>query len=425
MDTICAVSTAPGRAGVAVVRISGPESFAIANQLVTDLPSAGRHMLRKLRFPDGALLDEALVLRFDGPASFTGEDVVEFQIHGSPAVTQTLTHALVDAGARMAEAGEFTRRALANDKLDLIAVEGLSDLLAAETRAQLDQAQMVLSGRLAETVEYLRGRLLRAAALLEAMIDFADEEVPEDVTADALILLQEVQARITSEIDGSFVAERVRDGFEIAILGPPNAGKSTLLNALAGRQAALVSDVPGTTRDIIEFRGDLRGLPVTWLDTAGLRDTPDKVERLGVDLAHERADAADLRVILLPVVGATPLVEPRDEDLVLVGKSDVQSGDISGQSGEGIDRLLDHVHEVLSGRVARVGSATGQRQRDGMVRAQEALSQAIHEVGFGSVHVDLAAEQIRMAVRRLESVVGRLDVEAVLGEIFSSFCIGK
>lgn len=425
MDTICAVSTAPGRAGVAIVRVSGPHAVAAARQLAGNLPEPGRHAVRKLRFEDGAIIDEALVLNFAAPASFTGEDVVEFQTHGSPAVTSAVVDALEDLGVRRAEPGEFTRRALENDRLDLVAVEGLSDLLAAETRAQLDQAQSVLAGELAETVEFLHSHLLRAAALFEAMIDFADEDVPEDVTDEAVRHLDLAQERISLEIAGSFVAERVRDGFEVAVLGAPNTGKSTLLNALAGRQAALVSDMPGTTRDVIEFRQDLRGLPVTWLDTAGLRDASDAVERMGIDLARQRAEQADLRVFLLSSFGEAVPLAPLEDDLVLVGKADLQDGDVSGVTGKGIDRLLDHVHEVLSRRVAKVGGATAARHRLGFELAAGSLSEARAEALQGLDRIDIAAEYIRAAVRNLEGLVGRMDVESVLGEIFSSFCIGK
>ena len=425
MDTICALFTAPGRAGVAVIRISGAEAFEVALRLCDTLPKPGRHGIRSIHDADGLKLDDALVLVFKAPASFTGEDVVEFQTHGSPAVVQAVLAALILAGARQADAGEFTRRALENDKLDIVGVEGLSDLLAAETRAQLAQAQRVLSGRLADTVESLRTQLLRAAALFEAMIDFADEDIPEDVTGDAIHLIDQARGVIANEIKGSVLAERVRDGFEVAILGAPNVGKSTLMNALAGRQAALVSDVAGTTRDVIEFRADLRGLPVTWLDTAGLRDTDDKVEKMGVDLARERADRSDLRITILANADDAPPLEPRDGDLVLVGKADVQVGDVSGRTGKGVDRLLDHVHDVLSRRVARIGSATSLRHRQGFEDADAALANAAKEARSGPERVDLAAENVRIAVRSLENLVGRIDVEAVLGEVFSSFCIGK
>ena len=323
MDTICALSTAPGRAGVAVIRISGPESFAMAGRLAGTLPEPGRHGVRMLRAADGSVIDDALVLSFQRPASFTGEDVVELQTHGSPAVTRTVLEALLSFGARLAEAGEFTRRALENDKLGIEEVEGLSDLLTAETKAQLDQAQRTRSGELGRLIEGLRARLLRAAALLEAMIDFADEEVPEDTSVEVLGLVGSVRGDIQAEIDGSFVAERVRDGFEIAVVGAPNAGKSTLINALAGREAVLVSDVAGTTRDVVELRMDLRGIAVTWLDTAGLRDTEDQVEQMGVARAKERAQAADLRLFLLADAGEAPGMVPLADDICLVGKSDL------------------------------------------------------------------------------------------------------
>lgn len=425
MDTICALSTAPGRAGIAVIRVSGPEAFGMAGMLAGTVPKPGRHGVRILRASDGSVLDDALVLTFAGPASFTGEDVVELQVHGSPAVTAAVLDQLVRHGARPAEAGEFTRRALENDRLGVDEVEGLSDLLAAETKAQMDQAQRVRSGELGALIESLRARLLRAAALLEAMIDFADEEVPEDTTAEVLALTGAVRSDIRAEIDGSYVAERVRDGFEIAIIGVPNAGKSTLINALAGREAVLVSDIAGTTRDVVELRMDLRGLAVTWLDTAGLRHTEDRVEQMGVAMAKARADAADLRVFLLTEAGEAPSIEPLPDDLVLVGKADQGGGDISGATGEGIDDLLSHVHQVLSARVARIGSSTNLRHRTALELADTALADAELVTASGLDRIDLAAENFRLAIRRLDVLMGRIDVEAILGEVFSSFCIGK
>ena len=277
MDTICAVSTAPGDARALLLSVCPDRRvWRLPRCSVVRFRLPGRHVLRVLRDKTGARLDEALVLRFAGPASFTGEDVVEFQTHGSPAVTREVLWGADGSGCTSwrrpvnshGVPWKMTSWTWLRSRVWVICWQ-------AETRAQLDQAQAVMSGRLLETVEFLRARLLRAAALLEAMIDFADEDVPEDVTAEVISRLLRIYAqRIAKEIAGSLVADRVRDGFEVAILGAPNVGKSTLLNAIAGRQAALVSEVAGTTRDVIELRTDLRGLPVTWLDTAGLRDVP-------------------------------------------------------------------------------------------------------------------------------------------------------
>ena len=297
MSTIFAQASAAGKAGVAVVRISGPQAFSAASQLCGSLPAPRQAGLRRLRSAAGEVLDEALVLCFSEKASFTGEETVELQTHGSVAVVNALLAELgtVD-GLRLAEPGEFTRRALANGRLDLAQVEGLADLIASETEAQRQQALRLFSGGLGDLAAHWRERLIRASALLTVTIDFADEEVPVDVSPEVLELIAEVQTAMQAQVDGFGAAERIRTGYEVAIVGPPNVGKSTLLNALAGRDAAITSEVAGTTRDVIEVRMELAGLPVTLLDTAGLRETDDTVEKIGVARALERAKAADLRV---------------------------------------------------------------------------------------------------------------------------------
>lgn len=427
MDTIFALASAPGKAGVAVIRISGPEAFAVGKQLASSIPDPGHARLRRLTNGQGAHLDDALVLAFQGPQSFTGEDVVEFQAHGSPATVKALLAAISATGlARIAEPGEFTRRALENDRMDLAQVEGLADLIDAETEVQRVQALRVLSGGLGNVVEHWRENLLRAAALLEVTIDFADEEVPVDVTPEVLALLAPVMEDLSREIAGVDVAERIRDGFEVAILGAPNAGKSTLLNALAGREAAITSDIAGTTRDVIEVRMDLRGLPVTVLDTAGLRDAGDEIERIGIDRARARAEAADLRVFLKSSPNEQPNIGLYPDDIVLLGKADLHEAEgISGATGQGVSALIDRIAETLSNRAARQVTATHARHAEAMQRALEALEDGVIEVKAGPDRTELAAEHLRMAIRRLDSLIGRIDVEMVLGEIFSRFCLGK
>ncbi|MGI9394551.1 MAG: tRNA uridine-5-carboxymethylaminomethyl(34) synthesis GTPase MnmE, partial [Boseongicola sp.] len=344
MDTIFALATARGKSGVAVIRISGPSALTAASQLC-ELPTGPRRAaLRNFRW-HGELLDEGLVLSFFAPNSFTGEDVVELHTHGSIASTSAILRVLADIeGLRLAEPGEFTRRALENEKLDLTQVEGLADLIEAETEAQRRQAQRVVSGALGRRAEDWRSSLIRAAALIEATIDFADEEVPADVTPEVRELVGHVRTEVGEEIKGVSVAERIRDGFEVAIVGPPNVGKSTLLNALAGRDAAITSEVAGTTRDVIEVHMDLRGLPVTFLDTAGVRSTEDRIETLGVERALARAASADLRIILLDQRGATAALAPLAGDITVVTKSDLaQGGDISALSGEGMAELVERV----------------------------------------------------------------------------------
>ncbi|ETD03543.1 tRNA uridine-5-carboxymethylaminomethyl(34) synthesis GTPase MnmE [Rhodobacter capsulatus] len=427
MDTIYAQASGRGKAGVAVIRLSGPRAWEAVAALCGRLPAPRQAAVRLLRIGADAL-DEALVLCFEAGRSFTGEESAELHLHGALATVAAVLKALGSLGfLRLAEPGEFTRRAMESGRLDLSQVEGLADLIEAETEAQRKQALAVLSGSVGRMVETWRSKLIRAAALMEACIDFADEDLPVDVTPEAFALLSEVAAQLSAEIGRISVTERVREGFEVAIVGRPNAGKSTLLNALAGREAAITSEVAGTTRDVIEVRMDLSGLAVTLLDTAGLRDTEDQVEAIGVARAIERAKRADLRVFLLDD-GDIPLLQPIGDDLVVQGKADLGgSGDlrVSGKTGEGVDALVAAITERLSARAAGAGVMTRERHRDCLGRASGALESALEELGHGLERLDLAAEHCRTGVRALESLLGRVDVENLLDEIFSSFCIGK
>lgn len=424
METIFALATARGRAGVAVVRISGSMAVDAAGQLMSNVPS-GRG-LRQLRDASGALLDEALVLQFPQTRSFTGEPVIELHLHGSEAVVAAVLRVLgEDPHLRMAEAGEFTRRALQNGKLDLAQVEGLADLIDAETEAQRKQAVRVLAGALGDRADEWRRNLLRAAALIEATIDFADEEVPVDVSPEVIELLRSVTISLSTEAEGVVFAERLRKGFEVAIIGAPNAGKSTLLNRLAGRDAAITSEVAGTTRDVIEVRMDLNGLPVTVLDTAGLRETDDVVEKIGIERAIARAKDADVCVYLQMPDDDFDLALD-DEAIILTAKSDLNGGQgISGLTGDGVDALVDRLSEILDRRVSGIGVAMRERHRLAMIRAMDCLNDALSAIEVGDFMVDLVAEDLRTAARAIDSLLGRIDVEDILGEIFSSFCIGK
>jgi len=376
------------------------------------------------------MLDEALVLHFKAPNSFTGEDVVELHLHGSQAiVAATLRELSGIKGLRSAEAGEFTRRALENGRLDLAQVEGLADLIDAETEAQRRQALRVLSGELGDRAEAWRTKLVRAAALAEATIDFADEDVPVNVWPEVAELLMQVSNDMTREAEGVRVAERIRDGFEVAIVGAPNVGKSTLLNRLAGREAAITSEIAGTTRDVIEVRMDLGGLPVTFLDTAGLRESADVVEAIGIERGLSRAGAADLRVYLLED-GAVPAMPLEDGDVIVQAKGDLFDGDakadaVSGLTGQGIDALVSRIEATLAERAARVGTAMRERHRDALMRSVRHLAAARSGIDRASDFPDLLAEDLRSAIRAVDSLVGRVDVEDLLDEIFSSFCVGK
>ena len=377
-------------------------------------------------------IDQAIILRFIGPASFTGEDVVELHLHGSIAVCDAVLEVLRDIPRfRDAEPGEFTRRALMNGKLDLSEAEGIGDLLEAETAAQRRQAIALVGGALGDLADIWRSDLVGALAKIEAGIDFADEDLPPEVLSGVSEILTATALEMETQAKGSRAAERVREGFEIALIGPPNAGKSTLLNRLAGRDAALTSDMPGTTRDVIEVRMDLDGLPVTILDMAGIRETEDTIETLGVSRARSRAESADIRVFLMDgasgpgSLGVTSMAG----DVILRAKSDIVEGGvglpISGLTGAGIDELLFAIRSELAGRVAGASLASHARHRIAIEEASRALREAARHLTNGGDQAELAAVEIMRALRGIDFLVGRVDIESVLGEIFASFCIGK
>jgi tRNA modification GTPase len=317
---------------------------------------------------------------------------------------------------------------LENGKLDLAQVEGLADLIDAETEAQQRQAMRILSGAVGERAQGWRQKLVRAAALIEASIDFADEDVPVDVSPEVCVLLTTVRQELHTEVSGAHSAERLRDGFEVAIVGPPNAGKSTLLNALAGREAAITSARAGTTRDVIEVRMNLSGLPVTVLDTAGLRESEDELEAIGIERALQRAEMADLRVFLVDESDDHRFLLPKSGDIVLLSKGDLrqsEDGTVSGKTGLGVDRLIGRIVSELDQRVARIGVMTRERHIVAMGRAIVAMESAIDELGRSGWRGELVADELSVAVRSLDQLVGRVDVENLLDEIFSSFCIGK
>ena len=427
MDTIFALASAQGKAGVAIVRVSGPDALGTVQAMCGSIPEFRRGSLRNIADSDGTLIDRGLVLTFPKGASFTGEDVAEFHLHGSRAVIASVLRCLSNRpNHRLAEAGEFTRRALENGCLDLTEVEGLADLIDAETEAQRKQALRVLSGELGDRANNWRLGLIRAAALLEASIDFADEDVPEDVSDEVMTLVTDVRSGLVKDHRGMSAAERIRDGFEVAIVGSPNVGKSTLLNAIAGRDAAITSEIAGTTRDVVEVRMDLAGLAVTFLDTAGLRETSDVIENIGIQRARDRARTADLRVFLL-LPGEQPMLDVVEGDLVVAAKADLADhvNGVSGLTGLGVEQLLHSVTTALVDRAGEAGLATRERHRVAMTRAIVSLDVALELVRTGQTQYDIAAEEIRSAIRALESLIGSVDVENLLDEIFSSFCVGK
>ena len=423
-DTIFALATPPGRGAVAVVRVSGPGSGEAVTALAGSLPRPRQASLRTLRNAEGATLDEALILWFVGPASFTGEDSAELHLHGGPAVVSSISQALLDLGIRPAEPGEFTRRAFENGKLDLTQAEAVADLIDAETQAQHAQALDQLGGALSRRYETWRSHLVGALAVLEAAIDFPDEEVPEDVADRArepvALLISELEAALADAARG----ERVREGFRIALTGPPNAGKSTLFNALVGRDAAIVTPIAGTTRDVIEAQLTLGGYRVLLADTAGLRDTDDLVEREGVARARAWADTADLRLDLV-TDGDTAGGDARTWRIVTMADrlTAAPAGAISAVTGAGMAELRERLTAAVV--AASTGTdfppVTRERHRR---RLEEALSH-LRRAQVALVEPELAAEDVRLAVRALEAVVGRVGSEDVLDLVFSSFCIGK
>ncbi len=446
-ETIYALASGRGRAGIAVVRVSGPAAADAARALSgRDLP-VRRAQRVDLRAPEsGELLDQGLAVYFPGPASFTGEDVVELHVHGGMAVVAAVLEALSGlSGLRLAEPGEFTRRGFLNGKIDLTAAEGVADLVDAETAAQRRQALAQMGGALAGFCDAARTRLIAAMARWEAAIDFSDEELPAgleaDVAAEARLLVADIGRALADGGRG----ERLRDGIEVAIVGPPNAGKSSLLNRIARREAAIVSETAGTTRDVIEVRAELRGYPVLLADTAGLREGADALEREGVRRALERAASADLRLVVLDAT-APPGIDPEiralidDGAIVALNKADlladllgVHMADlgfaatlISAKTGAGVDALLDvieaRVATAFEGAVAPV--VTRARHREALSDALAALERFVGTDGR-LARPELAAEELRLAARALGRVTGAVDVEDLLDVIFAEFCIGK
>lgn len=427
MDTIYAVASGVAACGVCIIRVSGPSAYRIASDLSQGRPLPVRTpVVRRLVDSTGELIDVALVAYFAQGKSFTGQEVVEFNIHGSPAIMAKM---LKEIGrfpdTRIAAPGEFTRLALQNGNLDLTQVEGIGQLLVAETEAQRKQAVKLLDGSVGKLVDTWRQKLIEAAATVEASIDFSDEDIQIDWETLFYTPLRIVLSEIEKELAGQLTRQKISTGFEIAIVGETNVGKSTLLNALAGRDVALTSSVAGTTRDVIEVRMNLGGYLATFLDTAGIRSTDDEIENMGIAAGMRRAESADLRIILTAGESDPLPMVPRDVDIVLMAKADLGSctlNGISGLTGQGVDQLIDRITRHLSAQSDIYGVTVGARQADGLKSTAEFLRLVINR----SVdEPELVASDMARILQSLDFLVGRVDVEDYLDHIFSSFCIGK
>jgi len=435
-DTIVALASGAVPAAIAVIRISGPETRRVLEAFCGGVPDPRHASLRDIGPPRLPAIDRGLAIWFPGPASFTGEDMAELHTHGSRAVVSAVIEAVLSLpGTRLAEPGEFARRAFENGKLDLTQVEGLADLISAETEAQRRQALAQAEGSLRTLYEGWRIELLGAQALVEAGLDFADEG---DVAADIAVKADAVVAPLLVSISHHLAdrrGERLRDGVHIVIAGPPNVGKSSLLNALAKRDVAIVSEEAGTTRDVLEVHLDLGGLPVTLTDTAGLREAESKVEAEGVRRALARTEQADVVLWLVdataPIWELPAALEIRTAICVL-NKIDLERGftphrdclQISARTGQGLDRLVEALEEQAA-HVAETGLASPLMTRARHRAELEGARVALQRFGQPTLSPELKAEELRIAARHLGRLTGRIDVEEVLGAIFGEFCIGK
>ena len=442
--TIYALSTGPGVSGIAVVRVSGKEAAEVVKQLTgDDLPAPRVAVLKKLKNSNTSeMIDEGIVLWFPGPNSYTGEDLAEFHVHGSRAVVSAL-HSSISGikNCRLAEPGEFTKLAFQNGKINLLKAEGIADLVSAETEIQRKQAVEIMSGKSSDKFTSWRAKLLKILAHVEAKIDFPDEDLPKDILDEIQKTSNQVSKEIEKVLDDQKVGERIREGFKIAIVGPTNAGKSSLLNYLSKRDVAIVSEIAGTTRDVIETHLNLDGYPVVVSDTAGIRESKNEIEKKGIKLALNRAEDADLKLIIVDAKSidfTSVLKELFDENAILVvNKSDLLVGNINNElkkhdhilvsikNNLNLDKLILKIKKKLENKFISYGDILITRERH-----RQHLEQCIsHLKNFknknGSEDYDKAAEDLRLATRHLGMIVGKVDVEEILGSIFNDFCIGK
>ena len=442
--TIYALSSGPGISGVSIIRISGKETQNVIKSLTgLEVPPPRVATLRKINnINTSELIDEGIVLWFPGPKSYTGEDMAEFHVHGSRAVIKAIHNSISKIkNCRIAEPGEFTRLAFQNGKIDLLKAESISDLISSETEIQRQQAIKIMSGKSSEIFNLIREKLLKILSNVEAKIDFPEDDLPKDVVQNIIIESKNIRDEIQKILNDQKVGERIREGFKVAIIGPPNVGKSSLLNYLSKRDVAIVSEIAGTTRDVIEVHLNIDGYPVIMSDTAGIRDSKDEIEEKGVKLAFKRAQDADLNIILLEPKSTdftSFLNDLTDEkEIIVVNKSDLVTEKlddkikkynpiiISIKNEKNLDKLISSIKESLKNKFITSEDILITRARH-----RENLEQCLnHLKNFEEKNeqkdFDKAAEDLRLATRHLGVIVGKVDVEEILGSIFSDFCIGK
>ena len=442
--TIYALSSGPGLSGVAIVRLSGPKSKEVIEKLTKDkVPKPRYASLKKIyKLNKDELIDEGIVLWFPSPKSYTGEDMAEFHIHGSKASINALQLEISKFDdCKLAEAGEFTKIAFHNGKINLVEVEGISDLISSETEIQRQQAVKIMSGKSSEKFENVRSNLIKILSYVEAKIDFPEEDLPENILDNIKINVQDIIKELQKIINDQRIGERIREGFKVAIIGPANAGKSSLLNYLADREIAIVSEIAGTTRDVIEAHLNLDGYPVIISDTAGIRDSKDEIEKKGIKLSLKRAEDADIKIIILEPKSIDfkrffkDLVD--DRSILVVNKMDDEDTEvnkdikklnpifISVKKNKNLDSLVKEVKKILENKFISTADIfiTRSRHRENINNCINHLKKFYDKSSLDDF--DKGAEDLRLAIRHLGSIVGKVDVEEILGSIFNDFCIGK
>ncbi len=442
--TVYALSSGPGISGVAVIRISGVKTEEIILAMTNgNLPAVRRATLRKIINPkNGQLIDEGLVILFKNPNSYTGEDMAELHVHGSKAVVQEILNVLEDfSDCRLAEAGEFTKLAFQNNKINLLKAESIGDLIASETELQRKQALRIMSGESSNKFNFWREEIIKILADIEAKIDFPEEEIPEKLSQSIKSKCEKIRNEIKSTLDDNKTGEIIREGFKIAIVGPPNVGKSSLINYLSKREVAIVSEKAGTTRDVIETHLDLEGIPVIISDTAGIRSSSDEIEKMGIKLAIKRAEDADLIIVLLDPENVDFKgffnEKLKDKSILAINKSDLGIDNlknydfkvtpyfISIKNDSNVKKLVDAIKSKLKKQFLKTDNILITRSRHRLHLKECYKHLEIFLEKKNNQEFDLAAEDLRLAIRHLGTIVGKVDVEEILGSIFENFCIGK